>query len=257
MEKTRGIYKIECKANGKVYMGESNDIEKRWEVHIEDLSSNKHHSYKLQRDWNTYGKNNFTFDIVEEVKNQQTQYKTTMQLIYVEGTYINKYNSITNGYNIENTVEKVLSGARVILSAKVDSIYLKRLIAFNGVLPNKKPKELKPKAKINIKSTVVVNTTPKKKKLNTMLNCVSIVEELIADGYIIDFSRSGLYKVLEFKNIFKHENNSFYINEKYISDGYFINGKENINQQGYKYNQILITENGKEFIISLLNLKKR
>lgn len=57
----RGIYKITSKINNKVYIGESLDIRRRWEDHIEDLNKNEHHSYKLQEDWNEYGKDNFEF----------------------------------------------------------------------------------------------------------------------------------------------------------------------------------------------------
>ena len=43
-----GIYAIRNTQNGKMYIGESIDIEQRWKVHQEDLDNGNHHSYKLQ-----------------------------------------------------------------------------------------------------------------------------------------------------------------------------------------------------------------
>ena len=43
-----GIYAIRNTQNGKMYIGESIDIEKRWKNHQEDLDNGNHHSYKLQ-----------------------------------------------------------------------------------------------------------------------------------------------------------------------------------------------------------------
>ena len=71
---TRGLYKIENKVNGKVYIGESINIEQRWNIHLEDLIANKHHSYKLQKDWNEYGEDKFSFEVLIRVEN----YKSVM-----------------------------------------------------------------------------------------------------------------------------------------------------------------------------------
>lgn len=69
---------------------------------------------------------------MEELKEFDSTYKTKMQLIYEEGKYIDRYDSINNGYNIENTIEKILSGQKVIMSKKVDHSYLTKLINNNG-----------------------------------------------------------------------------------------------------------------------------
>ena len=44
-----GIYKIENKVNGKVYIGQSIDIEKRWKEHISCLNNRTHHNDYLQK----------------------------------------------------------------------------------------------------------------------------------------------------------------------------------------------------------------
>lgn len=85
-----GIYKIENKINGKVYIGQSKNIESRWKQHIYDLNNNSHHSYKLQKEWNEYGEYSFEFSVLEKYDDLDSK----------EQFYIDKYNSIQKGYNI-------------------------------------------------------------------------------------------------------------------------------------------------------------
>ena len=47
-----GIYKITNVKNGKIYIGSSSNIERRVTEHKHDLIENKHHSYKMQKDFN-------------------------------------------------------------------------------------------------------------------------------------------------------------------------------------------------------------
>jgi group I intron endonuclease len=63
-----GIYQITCLSNGKIYIGSSVSIEKRWNEHRSDLRRNKHHSQYLQRTWNKYGEESFAFEFIEEVE---------------------------------------------------------------------------------------------------------------------------------------------------------------------------------------------
>lgn len=105
----RGIYKIENKINGKVYIGESLDIERRWREHLDDLNNNKHHSYKLQDDWNKYGENSFCFEVISELDKTVARYIDRLVLVIYEDKYINNYNSIDDGYNIENTLDAILN----------------------------------------------------------------------------------------------------------------------------------------------------
>ncbi len=90
-----GIYKITNKINNKVYIGSSKNITYRWKQHIDSLESKKHHNIKLQLDWNKYGYCNFTFEILEIVKNNDN-------LLKREQYYIDKFKSYSDelGYNI-------------------------------------------------------------------------------------------------------------------------------------------------------------
>jgi len=60
-----GIYKIESKIKpNRIYIGSAVDITHRWETHLSDLKFNKHHSVKLQRHYNKYGKTDLQFSIL-------------------------------------------------------------------------------------------------------------------------------------------------------------------------------------------------
>lgn len=63
-----GIYKITCTANGKIYIGSSNNPARRWIEHKSNLRTNKHHNSYLQRAWNKYGESSFCFEVLELVE---------------------------------------------------------------------------------------------------------------------------------------------------------------------------------------------
>ncbi|PHM07588.1 GIY-YIG nuclease family protein, partial [Nostoc sp. 'Peltigera malacea cyanobiont' DB3992] len=63
-----GIYAISHISSGKVYIGSSKNLLKRWMQHKALLKKGTHHSWKLQADWNAYGENSFDIFILEEVE---------------------------------------------------------------------------------------------------------------------------------------------------------------------------------------------
>ena len=63
----QGIYIIENLVNGKIYVGSSIHIEKRWNEHINELRNKIHSNQILQRAWDKYGETSFSFHIVQEV----------------------------------------------------------------------------------------------------------------------------------------------------------------------------------------------
>lgn len=69
-----GIYRITCLVNKKIYIGSSRDLKQREARHWRDLRLGKHHSVSLQNSFNLYGENNFKFDILQELKFEETLY---------------------------------------------------------------------------------------------------------------------------------------------------------------------------------------
>lgn len=111
-----GIYKIRNKLNNKTYIGESMNVERRWEEHRNDLNSGVHHSWKLQEDWNNHGEDNFEFSFIKKYNSYRDVITMKSFLIILEYKYIEKYDSIINGYNVENTYDMIKSNKKGVVS---------------------------------------------------------------------------------------------------------------------------------------------
>lgn len=63
-----GIYKIENLINGKIYIGKSIDIQKRFRSHINDSFNENKSSYEhlIHKAIRKYGVDNFSFDVIEQ-----------------------------------------------------------------------------------------------------------------------------------------------------------------------------------------------
>lgn len=94
----QGVYKIENIHTGKMYVGSSGSIERRWKEHVHMLESNTHHSSKLQRAWNKANdKSIFQFATIEEIPNE-------CDLLIREQYWIDYYDAYRNGYNCSEKV---------------------------------------------------------------------------------------------------------------------------------------------------------
>ena len=91
MDTICGIYMIRNVVNGKVYVGKSFDIKKRWANHRYELNKGIHVNNHLQSAWNKYGEDSFEFSIIEECSEDELSNKE----IY----WIKKMNAYRNGYN--------------------------------------------------------------------------------------------------------------------------------------------------------------
>ena len=88
-----GVYKITNTINGKVYIGQSINIKTRWKEHINSLRRGDSNCTLLQRAWNKYQEQDFSFEILELCAEKE--------LDDVEIKYITIYDAVNNGYNIE------------------------------------------------------------------------------------------------------------------------------------------------------------
>jgi len=63
--KGSGIYMIYCIPNGRAYIGQSTSIIRRWTDHKSNLNKRKANNDHLQSAWNKYGKDKFSFHVLE------------------------------------------------------------------------------------------------------------------------------------------------------------------------------------------------
>lgn len=94
MDRIVGIYKITNKVNGKTYVGQTVNYNKRKRSHVSYLNNGNHSNLYLQRAWNKYGKDSFVFTLICECEIEELD---DMECLYIE-----KYNSLygNKGYNL-------------------------------------------------------------------------------------------------------------------------------------------------------------
>ena len=95
---TSGIYGIINKYEGKIYVGSSVYVHKRWTNHKNELSKGTHSNKYLQGTYNKYWKNPFIYVLLEEVVDEN-------KLIEREQFWIDylKPTDKENGYNLNPT----------------------------------------------------------------------------------------------------------------------------------------------------------
>lgn len=96
-----GIYIIINIVNGKYYIGQAQDINRRWQTHQSNLSRNINEPNEyLQNAWNKYGKDNFYFGILEPVDDLLKLTEREQYWLDELGAY-----NHTKGYNIRKKAE--------------------------------------------------------------------------------------------------------------------------------------------------------
>lgn len=89
-----GIYKLVNLKNNKIYIGSAVNLHKRIKRHFRELKNNEHYNNHLQKSYNKYGLENFTYEIIESF--EEIKYE---KLLEIERNYIIKYNCVEKGYN--------------------------------------------------------------------------------------------------------------------------------------------------------------
>jgi group I intron endonuclease len=97
----KGIYKITNLKNGKVYIGQSDNLNERKKTHFYRLERNQHHNEHLQKSYNKHGENNFVFEVLEECED----------LCNRELHWVNEYGGLNskNIYNLKNPLTNEFS----------------------------------------------------------------------------------------------------------------------------------------------------
>jgi group I intron endonuclease len=80
-ERIIGIYGILNKLNNKIYVGSTNNLARRKREHFNQLKNNNHENRYLQLSYNKYGKDNFTFVVLED--NVKIEQLTERELYWI------------------------------------------------------------------------------------------------------------------------------------------------------------------------------
>jgi len=112
--KNIGVYKIINKIDGKIYIGSSLDLKRRFKEHKSHLKRDKHCNRYLQRAWNKYGEDNFEFIILNSFESIECK-----DLLILEQEQIDLFKSYDSslGYNLSKTADRN-SGWHMTESAK-------------------------------------------------------------------------------------------------------------------------------------------
>lgn len=126
------VYKITNTVTGTVYFGSTHSFAYRILIHKEDLHNKKHHNYKLQKDYNKYGKDAFKYEVIKHFKTKEEAEKHEYKLI-------NKHENI---YNIqkESYAFPDLEGKTRMTACKTGGFVVSKKF-----VPNKKFKKKKKK----------------------------------------------------------------------------------------------------------------
>ena len=81
-----GIYKITNTVNNKFYIGKSVELNTRLSKHRSELLGNYHENKHLQRSFNKYGANSFTFNVLFMCKEEELN-KAEIDIIYLSECY--------------------------------------------------------------------------------------------------------------------------------------------------------------------------
>jgi group I intron endonuclease len=85
-----GVYAIQQQGTDRYYVGQSNNIEARWREHTAALRNQRHHSKFLQRAWDKYGEDAFTWVILHVTDDLE-------ELTALEQWYMDTLNCTFNG----------------------------------------------------------------------------------------------------------------------------------------------------------------
>lgn len=140
MDKNIGIYRILNTKNNKMYIGSSENLNKRRKNHFGLLKRNKHHSLHLQRAWNRTlnPEKTFIFEILEYCEKEKLLERENYYLNYYckSRDYINNINKdfLKISYNILPLAIDGFGGKHreeTILKLKMNHPFRKKILCYN------------------------------------------------------------------------------------------------------------------------------
>lgn len=66
-----GVFQVRNTVNGKIFIEGSVNLDKIWNRHRTELNFGSHSNKALQQDWKTFGEENFVYEILDEIKQEE------------------------------------------------------------------------------------------------------------------------------------------------------------------------------------------
>ena len=135
---------IKNNVNGKVYVGQSINIEKRWRTHQRELEKKEHINLALQMDYINYGSISFSYEVIEEFEVLKSfdgwKYLREAILLAKENWYIHQLEEMN--YTLYNSggsykKEMVYTSLKHLIKYVQDNVYNNNgnFVYDDGVLP--------------------------------------------------------------------------------------------------------------------------
>ena len=87
IKQKKTIYQILNKVNNKIYIGSSEQFDIRIKTHFSKLRMGKHENKELQKDFNLYGEESFSYSIIEENSTMEKEYQLINDLYKKQEIY--------------------------------------------------------------------------------------------------------------------------------------------------------------------------
>ena len=99
-----GIFQIRNTVNGKIYVEGSTDLDAIWNRHKFQLKMDFHPNVELQKDWRNFGEDNFSYEILSEIKQDDTKtIDYRREIMQLEKMFIEELQPFDDkGYNIRS-----------------------------------------------------------------------------------------------------------------------------------------------------------
>jgi len=107
--KPAGVFQVKNRANGKVLLGSSLNLEGNLNRHRAMLRIGSHPNKALQKDWDELGPDSFIFEIVEEVKRKDDpNFNLKDELTLLEMIWLEKLQPFEeHAYNLSTKIREV------------------------------------------------------------------------------------------------------------------------------------------------------
>ena len=200
------IYTITNKINNKIYVGQTINPEKRWKKHLTDDVKNP--NLLLGKAFLKYGRENFTFKVIEECENSKMSER---EIYWIETLHTYFKDHMSNGYNMTRGGEAMFGDSNPFYSRnhnkdtrKVLSEYAKTRTGSKNPFYNKHhSEEFKNKRRgMMFFGPNVVKCIAKNDKNTLYFNSIREAYENFKDRISYEWFRKSVRKSIKYKNMF-------------------------------------------------------